>query len=703
MHPFNLCSLFGISLEGRKLDLLFILSFWISSELIGQIPPQNQVYGDLRYDHAVSTPLAGVPVVLKTMLGNTVASDTTDSSGAYSLSGFANGTYILDALPEGNWGGVNATDALQINRHFTSLLTLSPLRQIAADVNVSQAINSADALLVNRRITGLTTAFGAGNWVSDRPSFTAQGTPIQMNLRMLCVGDVNGSHAPIPVAPVITLDTILPGIRSGAARVRFLSPGAGVFERGLCWGLTSSPTVAQSTAVAGSGGYDFALVFGNSTWDTAVRYVRAYARTSLGVTYSNEKAFKPYSIGSAYAGGIILDLDSSGESGIVCAAADLGLYAWGCPGSFVPGTSTSLGSGSANTDSILNSCMARPIAASVCSGLVANEYSDWYLPSRDEMQLMYNRLYLQGRGGFGSGWYWTSSQSGSATAWALNFGTGALSGSASKGLSGMVRPVRTFRPTRWVVANNLPVQVLIQRPPQAINPPAPNPVVDVLVVFHGTVLYDSNLVVAANNTLDEFKGILNPQDMLLVSVAYPGEQLLFGDNIAYAEAALLWVRNQASSQLGVTVRKVFLAGHSQGGYLVTRLNTMHATNGVIANAPGPLNLVYRCGLEVSGVLALGSTCSKIQQVYGTTQVNPNEYMQRSLLSYTTGHRSDILFVQGLNDSPIQMYSWPTFKQSMQNCNNCQIRQYVEVPNIGHNSIFLDPTAIAQFNIFINTR
>ena len=690
-------------MKRRAQGILWILLCWPCGVLWSQILPSNRLSGDLRYDHAVSTPLAGVPVVLKTMLGNTVASDTTDSSGAYSLSGFANGTYILDALPEGNWGGVNATDALQINRHFTSLLTLSPLRQMAADVNANQAINSADALLVNRRITGLTTAFGAGNWVSDRPSLTAQGTPIQMNLRMLCVGDVNGSHAPIPVGPVITLDTILPGIRSGAARVRFLSSGAGVFERGLCWGLAPSPTTAQSTAVAGSGGYDFALVFGNSTWDTAVRYVRAYARTSLGVTYSNEKAFKPYSIGSAYAGGIILDLDSSGESGIVCASADVGLYAWGCPGSLVPGTSTSLGSGSANTDSILLSCVTRPIAASVCSGLVVNEYTDWYLPSRDEIQLIYNRLHLQGRGGFGSGWYWTSSQSGSSTAWALNFGTGALSGSASKGLSGMVRPVRTFRPTRWVVANNLPVQVLIQRPPQAINPPAPNPVVDVLVVFHGTVLYDSNLVVAANNTLDEFKGILNRQDMLLVSVAYPGEQLLFGDNIAYAEAALLWVRNQASSQLGVTVRKVFLAGHSQGGYLVTRLNTMHATNGVIANAPGPLNLVYRCGLEESGVLALGSTCSKIQQVYGTTQVNPNEYMQRSLLSFTTGHRSDILFVQGLNDSPIQMYSWPTFKQSMQNCNNCQFRQYVEVPNMGHTSIFLDPTAIVQFNTFINTR
>jgi hypothetical protein len=114
-------------------------------------------------------------------------------------------------------------------------------------------------------------------------------------------------------------------------------------------------------------------------------------------------------------------------------------------------------------------------------------------------------------------------------------------------------------------------------------------------------------------------------------------------------------------------------------------------------------LVYRCGLEESGVLALGATCSKIQQVYGTTSVNPNEYMQRSLLSFTTGHRSDILLVQGLNDSPIQMYSWPTFKQSMQNCSNCQVRQFVEVPNLGHNSIFQDVQAIAQFNTFINTR
>ena len=79
--------------------------------------------------------------------------------------------------------------------------------------------------------------------------------------------------------------------------------------------------------------------------------------------------------------------------------------------------------------------------------------------------------------------------------------------------------------------------------------------------------------------------------MMIVSVAYPQEKILFGDNIVQAEAALLWLKNKAGEELGATIKKIFLGGHSQGGYVVTRLNTMHKTNGVIANAPGPLNLV----------------------------------------------------------------------------------------------------------------
>jgi hypothetical protein len=251
-----------------------------------------------------------------------------------------------------------------------------------------------------------------------------------------------------------------------------------------------------------------------------------------------------------------------------------------------------------------------------------------------------------------------------------------------------------YRTTKSVTYNNVAVDVIIDKP--ALDE------VDVLMVFHGTVLYDSNLMTAANTTLDKFKSILDREDMMIVSVVYPQENVLLGDNIVKGEAALLWLKNKASQELGITVKKVFLGGHSQGGYLVTRLNTMHQTNGVIANAPGPLNLVYRCQLEENGQLQSGAVCTKLRNIYGTTTSNPNAYFQRSLLNFTNGFKSDILFVQGLNDSPIQMYSWPTFKQDVLSCTNCQNRQFVEITGGEHGSLFESPTAKTEFNNFINS-
>jgi predicted esterase len=189
--------------------------------------------------------------------------------------------------------------------------------------------------------------------------------------------------------------------------------------------------------------------------------------------------------------------------------------------------------------------------------------------------------------------------------------------------------------------------------------------------------------------------------MMIISVAHPQLNILFGDNILQAEAALLWVKNKANQELGITVKKIFLAGHSQGGYLVTRLNTMHQTNGVIANAPGPSNLVYRCQLEENGQAPASYPCNNLRNIYGTTVANSNAYHQRSLLNFTNGFKSDILFVQGLDDMAIQLYSWPAFKQDVINCSNCQNRQFVEVPG-GHTAIFQSQTAKTEFNNFINS-
>jgi len=224
---------------------------------------------------------------------------------------------------------------------------------------------------------------------------------------------------------------------------------------------------------------------------------------------------------------------------------------------------------------------------------------------------------------------------------------------------------------------------------------------DVLLVFHGTVTSDTEILTAANNTLDKFKGISERNDMLIVSVAYPQEFVLLGDNIVKCEAALLWLKNKASQELGITIRKIFLGGHSQGGYMATRLNTLYQVNGVIANAPGPLNLVYRCQLEENGQIQPSAVCKKLKDVFGTTSSNPNSYFQRSLLNFANGFKSDILFVQGLNDSPIQLYTWPTFKQDVLSCTNCQNSQFVEITDGRHGSLFESPIGKTEFNNFIN--
>ncbi len=253
----------------------------------------------------------------------------------------------------------------------------------------------------------------------------------------------------------------------------------------------------------------------------------------------------------------------------------------------------------------------------------------------------------------------------------------------------------SYQKTRTITYNKTDVDVVIDKP--ALNE------VDVLIIFHGTVKSDKNIIPAAKRTLDKFKSLLDKQDIMMISVAYPQHNILFGDNIIQAEAALLWVKHRAEKELGITVKKIFLAGHSQGGYIVTRLNTMHQTDGVIANAPGPLNLVFRCQLEEKGKMRKGYVCDTLRSVYGTTTTNSKAYFQRSLLNFTNGFKSDILFIQGLNDKAIQMYSWPAFKQDVLNCTNCQSREFVEINGMGHGALFKSLLAKTKFNDFINSR
>jgi hypothetical protein len=83
------------------------------------------------------------------------------------------------------------------------------------------------------------------------------------------------------------------------------------------------------------------------------------------------------------------------------------------------------GRGKSNTRATILKQGAGNYAASLCEGLVLGGFDDWFLPSKDELNLMYTNLKKAGLGGFGSDWYWSSTQiSTNPTAWGQNFGDG---------------------------------------------------------------------------------------------------------------------------------------------------------------------------------------------------------------------------------------------------------------------------------------
>ena len=154
-------------------------------------------------------------------------------------------------------------------------------------------------------------------------------------------------------------------------------------------------------------------------------------------------------IGSTYGGGVIAYILLSGDPGYI-AGETHGLIAapsdqstgieWGCYATTVGGTSIALGTGATNT-AIVSAACGTGTAARLCADLVLNGYSDWYLPSREELIKLYiNRISI---GGFSTGYYWSSSEYSAYMAWLNAFYVGS-STSGGKYSPNYVRAVRAF-------------------------------------------------------------------------------------------------------------------------------------------------------------------------------------------------------------------------------------------------------------------
>ena len=145
-------------------------------------------------------------------------------------------------------------------------------------------------------------------------------------------------------------------------------------------------------------------------------------------------------------GGMIFYLDGNG-GGLITSMADLTSSIWGCRGSSITGADgTAIGTGAQNTIDINAECTTANIAADRCRDLSLNGYTDWYLPSKEELIMMHVAVgqNANNEGGFGNARYWSSTESGKNTAWSTLFTTGASTSASDKNATYRVRAIRSF-------------------------------------------------------------------------------------------------------------------------------------------------------------------------------------------------------------------------------------------------------------------
>ena len=349
-------------------------------------------------------------------------------SGSMATIDWSNDNYYLKV-------GMDATGG-------TNFLTMGTTQLLS--VPYAMYAKSAGSVSGGTGIT-ITSVSSAGDtlYLSNGQSFVAGG---------------NGGGTGALVLPTITTNAVT-GITSNSATFGGAISNANgnqIMERGIVYSTSPNPTLGSNKIVIGNGigtfdtisawSYQYAhLLNPNTTY-----YVRAYAVTENNISaYGNEVSFNTLSVGQTGPGGGIVFFNKGNTNGgwqyLESATSDQSTgIAWGCDATSIPGTQLTVGSGEVNTSLIVAGCNEASFAAKLCNDLVSGGQSDWFLPSRDELYLMYKNMYLNSQGNFNtSATYWSSTELVSSGAWYFYFFSG-IASNASKSFTKYVRAVRAF-------------------------------------------------------------------------------------------------------------------------------------------------------------------------------------------------------------------------------------------------------------------
>jgi hypothetical protein len=257
-----------------------------------------------------------------------------------------------------------------------------------------------------------------------------------------------------------TIGTVVAGNQQ--ATVPFTAPSSDGGSAITSYTAISSPggitgTISQS----GSGSITVTGLTNGTAYTFSVTATNAIGTSPASDASSSITPVSP--VGDFYQGGVIFYLFEAGDTGyvagethgLIAAVADQSSGIRWYKGSYsaTGAIATAIGTGSANTDAIITvqGATETSYAAGLARAYTGGGYTDWFLPSKDELIKMYLKkgdinttALANGGSNFATVYYWSSTEAGRYDAWIKFFSNANSQGFGDKSFTYNVRVIRVF-------------------------------------------------------------------------------------------------------------------------------------------------------------------------------------------------------------------------------------------------------------------